>query len=92
MIIRVGYHELVGEIIRLEGDMATIQVNSRFFRVRARLDPKQVYEETSGVTVGDPVLRTGKPLSVELGPGGYFSLLLNVIFIKFSLRYHGEHF
>uniref|UniRef100_A0A2K6E428 V-type proton ATPase catalytic subunit A n=1 Tax=Macaca nemestrina TaxID=9545 RepID=A0A2K6E428_MACNE len=35
------------------GDMATIQV----------------YEETSGVSVGDPVLRTGKPLSVELGPG-----------------------
>lgn len=30
---------------------------------------RQVYEETSGVTVGDPVLRTGKPLSVELGPG-----------------------
>ena len=29
----------------------------------------QVYEDTSGVTVGDPVLRTGKPLSVELGPG-----------------------
>jgi V-type H+-transporting ATPase subunit A len=28
-----------------------------------------VYEETSGLTVGDPVLRTGKPLSVELGPG-----------------------
>jgi V-type H+-transporting ATPase subunit A len=52
-LVRVGYSELVGEIIRLEGDMATIQV----------------YEETSGVTVGDPVLRTGKPLSVELGPG-----------------------
>jgi V-type H+-transporting ATPase subunit A len=52
-LVRVGYHELVGEIIRLEGEMATIQV----------------YEETSGVTVGDPVLRTGKPLSVELGPG-----------------------
>lgn len=51
--VRVGHSELVGEIIRLEGDMATIQV----------------YEETSGVTVGDPVLRTGKPLSVELGPG-----------------------
>jgi len=49
----VGYEELVGEIIRLEGDLATIQV----------------YEDTSGVTVGDPVLRTGKPLSVELGPG-----------------------
>lgn len=52
-LVRVGYDELVGEIIRLEGDLATIQV----------------YEETSGVTVGDPVLRTGKPLSVELGPG-----------------------
>jgi len=52
-LVRVGHSELVGEIIRLEGDKATIQV----------------YEETSGVTVGDPVLRTGKPLSVELGPG-----------------------
>ncbi|XP_013926454.1 PREDICTED: V-type proton ATPase catalytic subunit A [Thamnophis sirtalis] len=52
-LVRVGNSELVGEIIRLEGDMATIQV----------------YEETSGVSVGDPVLRTGKPLSVELGPG-----------------------
>ncbi|CAK8677885.1 unnamed protein product [Clavelina lepadiformis] len=52
-LVRVGHAELVGEIIRLDGDRATIQV----------------YEETSGVTVGDPVLRTGKPLSVELGPG-----------------------
>lgn len=52
-LVRVGHTNLVGEIIRLEGDTATIQV----------------YEETSGVTVGDPVLRSGKPLSVELGPG-----------------------
>jgi V-type H+-transporting ATPase subunit A len=52
-LVRVGHSELVGEIIRLEGDTATIQV----------------YEDTSGVTVGDPVLRTKKPLSVELGPG-----------------------
>jgi V-type H+-transporting ATPase subunit A len=52
-LVRVGTQELVGEIIRLEGDTATIQV----------------YEETSGLTVGDPVLRTGKPLSVNLGPG-----------------------
>lgn len=52
-LVRVGHQELVGEIIRLEGDLATIQV----------------YEDTSGVTVGDPVLKTGKPLSVELGPG-----------------------
>merc|ERR1712212_1371330 len=52
-LVRVGHQELVGEIIRLEGETATIQV----------------YEDTSGVTVGDPVLKTGKPLSVELGPG-----------------------
>lgn len=58
-LVRVGHSQLVGEIIRLEGDQATIQV----------------YEETSGVTVGDPVLRTGQPLSVELGPG-----ILNSIF------------
>ncbi|KAF9891474.1 vacuolar protein sorting-associated protein 1 [Aspergillus nanangensis] len=49
----VGYDQLVGEVIRIDGDKATIQV----------------YEETAGLTVGDPVLRTGKPLSVELGPG-----------------------
>jgi len=52
-LVRVGHFELVGEVIRIDGDKATIQV----------------YEETSGVTVGDPVLKTGKPLSVELGPG-----------------------
>jgi len=52
-LVRVGHDELVGEIIRLESDTATIQV----------------YEDTSGLTVGDPVLRTGSALSVELGPG-----------------------
>ncbi|EXJ70073.1 V-type proton ATPase catalytic subunit A [Cladophialophora psammophila CBS 110553] len=52
-LCKVGHDELVGEVIRIEADKATIQV----------------YEETAGVTVGDPVLRTGKPLSVELGPG-----------------------
>jgi V-type H+-transporting ATPase subunit A len=52
-LVRVGHDMLVGEVIRLEGDQATIQT----------------YEETAGVTVGDPVLRTGKPLSLELGPG-----------------------
>jgi vacuolar-type H+-ATPase catalytic subunit A/Vma1 len=51
--VRVGHYELVGEVIRIDHDKATIQV----------------YEETSGVMIGDPVLRTGKPLSVELGPG-----------------------
>ncbi|KFG31322.1 putative vacuolar ATP synthase subunit A, partial [Toxoplasma gondii GAB2-2007-GAL-DOM2] len=52
-LVRVGWQRLVGEIIRLEGDKAFIQV----------------YEETAGLCVGDPVLKTGKPLSVELGPG-----------------------
>ena len=52
-LCKVGHDSLVGEVIRIEADKATIQV----------------YEETAGVTVGDPVLRTGKPLSVELGPG-----------------------
>ncbi|KAE8771201.1 vacuolar proton-ATPase [Hordeum vulgare] len=52
-LIRVGHDSLIGEIIRLEGDSATIQV----------------YEETTGLTVNDPVLRTKKPLSCELGPG-----------------------
>jgi len=52
-LVRVGHDSLVGEVIRIDADKATIQV----------------YEETAGVTVGDPVLRTGKPLSVELGPG-----------------------
>jgi vacuolar-type H+-ATPase catalytic subunit A/Vma1 len=49
---------LTVEVIRIDADKVTIQV----------------YEETSGVTVGDPVLRTGKPLSVELGPGAWMSL------------------
>lgn len=49
----VGRERLIGEIIRLSGDVSTIQV----------------YEDTSGVQVGDPVWDTGAPLWVELGPG-----------------------
>lgn len=56
-LVKVGWHKLVGEIIKLEGDTASIQC----------------YEDTSGLTVGDPVLRTGNPLSVELGPGKFRS-------------------
>merc|ERR1719183_2120119 len=52
-LVKIGWDKLVGEIIKLEGDTASIQC----------------YEDTSGLTVGDPVLRTGNPLSVELGPG-----------------------
>jgi V-type H+-transporting ATPase subunit A len=51
--VRVGHQKLVGEIIKLEGDTASIQV----------------YEDTSGLTVGDPVERRKSPLSVTLGPG-----------------------
>lgn len=58
-LVKVGHDQLVGEVIRINADQATIQV----------------YEETAGVMVGDPVVRTGKPLSVELGPG-----LLNNIY------------
>ena len=52
-IVRVGNERLVGEIIRLDGNTAFVQV----------------YEDTSGLTVGEPVATTGLPLSVELGPG-----------------------
>jgi V-type H+-transporting ATPase subunit A len=52
-LVKIGWDKLVGEIIKLEGDTASIQC----------------YEDTSGLTCGDPILRTGNPLSVELGPG-----------------------
>ncbi|KAE8673404.1 Vacuolar ATP synthase subunit A isoform 3 [Hibiscus syriacus] len=52
-LVRVGHDNQIDEIIQLEGDSATIQV----------------YEETAGLIVNDPVLCTHKPLSVELGPG-----------------------
>lgn len=52
-VMRVGALGLIGEVIRLEGDRATIQV----------------YEDTSGLRVGDPVEARGAPLQVELGPG-----------------------
>ncbi|HHJ7508245.1 TPA: V-type ATP synthase subunit A [Streptococcus pyogenes] len=52
-ICRVGHLGLVGEIIEMRRDQASIQV----------------YEETSGIGPGEPVVTTGCPLSVELGPG-----------------------
>ncbi|MDD4552447.1 MAG: V-type ATP synthase subunit A, partial [Aminobacterium sp.] len=52
-VVRVGNIGLVGEIIELKGDLASIQA----------------YEETSGLMPGEPVISTGAPLSVELGPG-----------------------
>ena len=52
-VVRVGDARLVGEIIEMHGDRASIQV----------------YEETAGLGRGDRVVSTGAPLSVELGPG-----------------------
>jgi V/A-type H+-transporting ATPase subunit A len=52
-VVKVGEKGLIGEIIELKEDTASIQV----------------YEETAGIGVGDPVETTGMPLAVELGPG-----------------------
>src|SRR5512145_989379 len=52
-VVKVGDEALRGEIIRLEGEEAVIQV----------------YEDTTGLMVGEPVVNTEQPLSVELGPG-----------------------
>src|SRR5215218_7803216 len=52
-VVRVGAAALPGEVIRLDGERATIQV----------------YEDTSGLRVGEPVRDSGGPLAVELGPG-----------------------
>ena len=52
-VVRVGENRLIGEIIEMHGDRASIQV----------------YEETAGLGRGDIVVTTGAPLSVELGPG-----------------------
>ena len=52
-VVRVSENRLIGEIIEMHGDQASIQV----------------YEETSGLGPGEPVYSTEMPLSVELGPG-----------------------
>lgn len=52
-VVRVAKSRLIGEIIEMHGDRASIQV----------------YEETSGLGPGEPVESTGVPMSVELGPG-----------------------
>ena len=52
-VVRVSDERLIGEIIEMHGDEASVQV----------------YEETSGLKPGQPVESTGDPMSVELGPG-----------------------
>ena len=51
-VVRVGNEGLMGEVIELHGEQSVIQV----------------YEETSGIEPGEPVVRTGQTLSVQLGP------------------------
>ncbi len=52
-VVHVGPHKLMGEIIKMEGESATIQV----------------YEDTEGLRVNEEIVGTGEPLSIELGPG-----------------------
>src|SRR3989338_1250064 len=52
-VVRVGNERLMGEVIQISGQNTTIQV----------------YEDTSGLKPGEPIENTGRPLSVELGPG-----------------------
>ena len=52
-VVKVGHEELMGEVIKIQGDETIIQV----------------YEDTSGIRPGEPVTNTGLSLAVELGPG-----------------------
>jgi V/A-type H+/Na+-transporting ATPase subunit A len=52
-LVRVGHRQLVGEVLRVSGDVATLQV----------------FEDTAGVRIGEPVVREERPLTIELGPG-----------------------
>ena len=75
-VVRVSQKGLIGEIIELRGDKASIQV----------------YEETSGLGPGEEVYSTGEPLSAELGPGliaGIFDGIqrpLNTLYFKYGDR------
>ena len=52
-MVNVGEEELIGEVVRVEGGLTTVQV----------------YEDTAGLMPGQPVLPQGAPMSIELGPG-----------------------
>ncbi len=75
-VVHVSEKELIGEVIELRGDKASIQV----------------YEETSGLGPGEDVVSTGEPLSVELAPGllsGIFDGIqrpLTTLFFKYGSR------
>lgn len=77
-VVRISEKKLIGEIIEIRGENVYIQA----------------YEDTSGIGVNEPVWTTGKPLSVELGPGQISSIYdgiqrpLNIIFDKFGYFIH----
>lgn len=52
-LVRVGHRRLMGEVLRISGEVATLQV----------------FEDTTGLCLGEPVTRDGAPLTIELGPG-----------------------
>jgi len=58
-LVRVGTSGLLGEVVRVAGETATVQV----------------YEDTTGLAVGEPVAATGRPLTLHLGPGLLGSVL-----------------
>jgi V/A-type H+-transporting ATPase subunit A len=58
-LVRVGHRGLLGEVVRVDADVATVQV----------------YEDTDGLALGEPIEPTGGPLMVELGPGLLGSVL-----------------
>ena len=68
-LVKAGDAGLIGEVIRVEGEKATVQV----------------YEETVGIKPGEKVERTGRPLSVELGPG-MINQILSLIHISEPTR------
>ena len=72
-VVRVGKLSLIGEIVELKGDSASIQV----------------YEETTGLGPGEPVVDTEAPLSVELGPG-LIESIYDGIQRPLNLLYKGE--
>jgi V/A-type H+-transporting ATPase subunit A len=58
-LVRVGERRLMGEVVRVERETATVEI----------------FEETSGLAVGEPVVSTGEPLTAQLGPGLLGSVL-----------------
>ena len=68
-LVKIGWDKLVGEIIKLEGDTASIQCYEDTCKYLWQLNQYNTLFHIAGLPYGDPILRTGNPLSVELGPG-----------------------